>query len=322
MHRITFSTTCLVLVHLLPVHAAFTEFFFAGNNGSSSAPRTCPDSPFECPPPSVCSLDDRTSKYYCCIPGSSDAVCWGPSEGCGGDSTTPAGNQRSCGSGTDAFCCLKSSEICTETVDQINICWSSLVNPVAGLDATAVNKTAQSLASASPSAASYPIKLPDLEKLTASSSATSSTPISASTTSLTTATTPTASSSETLVSSVSSSRPTSGPAENDSSGISGGVIGGIVGGVVGGLALLGFAGFFLWRRRKNGRRNTYEAANSSDAPPTYANFQTAEMNANQECAEAPVQEKYRGVNKPIAEIPADREAVELPTSEMNNHQMN
>ncbi|KAF5853403.1 hypothetical protein GGP41_001926 [Bipolaris sorokiniana] len=327
MHTITFSTTYLVFLHLLPVHAAFTDFFFAGNNGSSSALRTCPGSPFECVPPAICSFDERTFKHYCCIPGSKDAVCWGPSERCdGGDRTTPAGNQRSCGSGINAFCCLKSSEICTETLNQVNICWSSLVNPLASLNASAVNETAQSLVSASPSAASYPVKLLDLEKptstTTASSSATSSTPISASTASLITVTTSTASSSETAVSSVSQSRSTSAPAENNSSEISGGAIGGIVGGVIGSLALLGFASFFLWRRRKNGRRNPYEAANSFDASPTYANLHTVEMNANREYAEAPVSEKYGGATRPIAEVPADRDAAELPTSEMHNHRMN
>ncbi|EUC44649.1 hypothetical protein COCMIDRAFT_6069 [Bipolaris oryzae ATCC 44560] len=324
MHRITFSTTYLVLLHLLPVRAAFTDFFFAGNNGSSSALRTCPGSPFECIPPSVCSFDERTFKTYCCIPGSKDAVCWGPSEGCdGGDRTTPAGNQRSCGSGINAFCCLKSSEICTEALNQINICWSSLVNPLASLDATAVNKTAQSLISASPSAASYPVKLLDIEKPTSTtaalSSTTPSTPISTSTASLITVTTSTASSLENPVSSVNQSRSTSTPAENDSSGISGGAIGGIVGGVVGGLALLGFIGFFLWRRRKNSKRNPYQAADSFDGSPTYTNLQTVELNANREYAEAPVQEKYGGVIRPVAEAPADREVAELPASDMYNH---
>ncbi|XP_014556478.1 hypothetical protein COCVIDRAFT_99798 [Bipolaris victoriae FI3] len=327
MHRITFSTTYLVLLHLLPVRAAFTDFFFAGNNGSSSALRKCPGSPFECAPPSVCSFDERTSKHYCCIPGSKDAVCWGPSEGCdGGDRTTPAGNQRSCGSGINAFCCLKSSEICTETLNQVNICWSSLVNPLASLDATTVNDTAQSLASASPSAASYPVKLLDLEKptstTTASSSAIPSTPISASTASLITITTSTVSSSQTAVSSISQSRSTSSPAENDNSGISGGAIGGIVGGVIGGLTLLGFAGFFLWRWRKSSKRNAYEAANSFDASPVYASPHTVEMNVNRECAEAPASEKYGGVTRPIAEVPADRDAAELPTFEMNNGSRN
>ena len=109
MRRDVFSTICLVLCNVLPVRAAFSEFFFAGNNGSSNALKTCPDSGFECAPPAICSFDDRTENYYCCIPGFEDAVCWGPSEGCnGGDSTTPAGNQQACGTGINTFCCLES----------------------------------------------------------------------------------------------------------------------------------------------------------------------------------------------------------------------
>lgn len=101
-------SACLLLATTLPAHAAFSEFFFAGNNGTSAL-KTCPESLFECAPPSVCSFDDRTQKYYCCEPGKTDAVCWGPNSGCdGGDSTTPSGGQQACSSGANTFCCLKS----------------------------------------------------------------------------------------------------------------------------------------------------------------------------------------------------------------------
>lgn len=104
----TVSTAFLVFLTASPARAAFTKFMFAGNGGNASRLLTCPGWPFECSPPSVCAFDDRVQDYYCCIAGSEDAVCWKPSQGCQGSSDKkPGGNQRLCGSGNNAFCCLQ-----------------------------------------------------------------------------------------------------------------------------------------------------------------------------------------------------------------------
>ncbi|USP75419.1 uncharacterized protein yc1106_02693 [Curvularia clavata] len=293
MLRETLQNTCLVLLSLSTTSAGFSDFFFAGNGGNASEPRTCPGSPWDCPPPNICAHDDKLDKYYCCIPGSQDAVCWAPSDGCdGADSTTPGGNQQSCGSGINTFCCLKSSEHCTERQNQTNICWSSAPNPIASLNETAVNETAHSLESARPSASSYVVQLAALATLTSTTpglpSATKSTPASSPTTSP---------SQET-----SSSTPTG----DSSSGISGGAIGGIVGGVVGGLALLGVVGYFLWRRRKNNKHNPYKAANMhepshvDEAPSAPA---AAETSSNPLYAEAPATENSAGAKATAEDLP-------------------
>lgn len=97
--------------------AAFDNyvFFFAGNNGNSSAARRCGTMPFNCVPPSVCATDSLTKKQYCCVPGSKDEVCYVNSSSCGGGSSSqPSGSQLSCGSGANAFCCLKDTEACTQ----------------------------------------------------------------------------------------------------------------------------------------------------------------------------------------------------------------
>lgn len=189
------------------------------------------------------------------------------------------------------------SETCTERQNQINICWSSTTNPVALLNATAVNETAHSLEAAKPSAASYTIALNALQTLT-------------STTAAPTSATQTTSSTSTVISSTKAPA-SSSPVANDSSGISGGAIGGIVGGVVGGLALLGIAGFFLWRRRKNTKRNPYEVANSNDTSHADVDPSVVEMSSNPAYAEAPVTEKYRSDARPVAEVPAERPVAEL-----------
>ncbi|KNG45974.1 hypothetical protein DDE82_007492 [Stemphylium lycopersici] len=313
MHRDVFSTTWLVLFNVLPVRAAFSEFFFAGNNGSSNALKTCPDSGFECAPPSICSFDDRTENYYCCIPAFEDAVCWGPSEGCnGGDSTTPAGNQQACGSGINTFCCLESSEVCTESANQINICWSRLNNPLASLNASAINETAQSLESARPSAATYAISLSVLQSLTS----TTATPSSASQSSLDISPTASVTSAARPTTTAASFPSASAATEDSDSGISGGAIGGIVGGVIGGLAIFGLAGIFLWRKRKNDKgRNPYEPANSDNGGGAlYSLGPRTEMDSNQAYVEAPVTEKYGHAINPVVEVPADRAPAELPVT--------
>lgn len=94
------------------VFADFSQFFFAGDEGNSSAVRHCPqpDTEWPCSPPDVCAYDDRTLKYYCCRVGSTDAVCWTASPACDGDSsdsTVPSGGQQSCASADTKYCCAK-----------------------------------------------------------------------------------------------------------------------------------------------------------------------------------------------------------------------
>lgn len=196
------------------------------------------------------------------------------------------------------------SEVCTETADQINICWSGLSDPLAKLNATAVNQTAHSLSLAQPSASSYPVSLDALQKLTSTTAATSTTATSSST------------ASSTLVLSSSTGAPVATPSvtssvvEKSDSGLSGGAIGGIVGGVVGGLALLGIVGLLVWRRRRN-QGNSYAPANSSDmAPSAYGSEAPAEMHA-----ETAVLEKYARNGGSVAEVPAEGILAELSAVE-------
>jgi LPXTG-motif cell wall-anchored protein len=120
----------------------------------------------------------------------------------------------------------------TERIGQINICWSTLRNPIATINATLLNETFSILSSANPSAASY--RIVDLRQIASPTSTSDSASQSSSNT-------------------IAVFSPTSsGSARNDPSSISNGVIGGIVGGVAGGLALLGIATWLLWRRRRNG----------------------------------------------------------------------
>ncbi|CAE7028090.1 hypothetical protein CFE70_004034 [Pyrenophora teres f. teres 0-1] len=311
MHKTMLLTACLLLLNALPVHAAFSDFYFAGNNGSSSTPRTCPGSSFVCKSPNVCAFDDRLTKWYCCDAGAADAVCWGPNVACdGGNKHTPSGSQQACSSGSNAFCCLKSSEICTERANQVNVCWSTLKDPIALLNATAVNETAQSLEFARPSAATYPISLSDLQAL----SSTTATPPSA--TPSPSGKPPSSSSVAPPVSAAATASsppfPSSTAKGNGGSGLSGGAIGGIVGGVVGGLALLGIAGLLLWRRKRNNKSNPYKPANAHSPTPYSAN-PVVEMDANQTYANAPVTEKYGQEVRPMVEVPADRVPAELGT---------
>jgi len=305
------STVCLLLATTLPVRGAFTEFFFAGNVGIGDL-KACPKSSFGCDAPSVCAFDDRTEKYYCCIPGSTDAVCWGPSSDCdGGDKRTPSGSQQACSTGINTFCCLKSSETCTETADQTNICWSKLDNPLISLNATAVNETAQSLIAARPSAPTYAISLSALQALAPTTAAASSATPSASGQPIAT-TSPSGGAQATAA-----SPPSPIATKHKASGLSGGAIGGLVGGIVGGLALLGLAGFLFWRRKKNGKRNPYEPANAHIAP-TYPAGSPSEMDSNQAYTQGPATEKYGHAVSPVSEVPADRAPVELPAGTTYN----
>ncbi|KAH7359793.1 hypothetical protein BKA66DRAFT_223697 [Pyrenochaeta sp. MPI-SDFR-AT-0127] len=300
---------------IAPVFAEFSQFQFAGNNGNSSAKRTCPGSPFACNPPSVCAFDDRIKKYYCCIPGRTDGVCWTGSPKCdGGSSNTPSGGQQACSSGSNRYCCAKESETCTETSNQINICWSTLENRVAPLNATRVNETFFALSSASPSAASYTISPESLLALTSTTPASSATSPSS-------PTSDSASAVSSVLSSVSSpgstptfSAPTSSP--GGGGGTSGGTIGGIVGGVVGGLALAGIAGIFVWRRRKSRKNNLGASAD----PYSAHGYQSGHMGINELSSQTAPVEKYAHDGYgyphqgPVAEAPNNERPVEMPAN--------
>jgi hypothetical protein len=206
-----------------------------------------------------------------------------------------------------------SSETCTETADQVNICWSTLDDPLASLNATAVNETAKSLEAARPSASTYTISLSDLQALTPTTAGSSSTPTSSLATSSASATK--------IAGAAASSIPTNKP----DPGLSGGAIGGIVGGVVGVLAILGFAGFFFWRRRSNAKSNPYAPAESHGAPvydafafpPSELASPVGEIDSSRTYYhEAPITEKYgQHAVSPVAEVPANRAPVELPAEQ-------
>ncbi|KAF1359616.1 hypothetical protein EJ07DRAFT_155576 [Lizonia empirigonia] len=181
----------------------------------------------------------------------------------------PSGSQQSSSSGDNAFCCLKTrhSKECTATKDQVNVCWSTVDNPVANLSDTKLNETFSSLSSAKPSASSYPISLAQLQ---ATATPTTSLPASLSASSL-------FSVSATTTSSASS---TSGES-TEKKGISSGAIGGIVGGVVGGLAIIGLVGLLLFRRRKANTKGEH-APIASGTPSEHEHGNPYEMNAFQQ----------------------------------------
>ena len=180
-----------------------------------------------------------------------------------------------------------SSEECTQTKDQINICWSTVDNPVANLSDAKLNDTFHSLSSAKPRASTYPVSLAQLQ---ASATPSTSLPLSLTPSSL-------SSVSETA-SATGTNRPSTQSATPETKeGLPGGAIGGIVGGVVGGLALLGVAGFLLFRRRK-ANKSKGEHAPIASGPPSEPeeHGNPYEMNAYQQqqtgMAEAPPTEKY------------------------------
>jgi hypothetical protein len=177
---------------------------------------------------------------------------------------------------------VRDREACTQTKNQINICWSTSPNPVANISEDLFNKTYSSLASASPLATALPIKLADFEP----STSTTAEPATSSASSASTATTTNTSASNTP------SSTSSAAAAASSSGLSGGAIGGIVGGVVGGLALVGLVAFLLWRRRAA----AHEHAPIASSPQSDKGVNPYEMSAYDTAVhpptETPVTTKY------------------------------
>ncbi|KAF1927547.1 uncharacterized protein M421DRAFT_393067 [Didymella exigua CBS 183.55] len=259
MLRTSPTLTAVLLACTRIVSADFDEFFFASN----ATEYVCPGIGFACTPPMICSHESVTDLYYCCAPGAIDAVCWKGSASCdGGDEKTPSGSQQSCSSGDNAFCCLKSREECTQTKNQINVCWSTIDNPVANLSDTKLNETFSSLSSAKPSASSFPISLAQLQ---ASATPTTSLPVSMSASSLSSGSAIIPASTAASVTSIVTDLPEAQPI--DKKGKPGGAIGGIVGGVVGGLVLISIAGFLLFRRRKANLKGGH--APIAPGPPPY-----------------------------------------------------
>jgi predicted lipid-binding transport protein (Tim44 family) len=183
---------------------------------------------------------------------------------------------------------VRDREACTQTKDQINICWSTSPNPVANISSDLFNKTYSSLLSASPSATALPIKLADFEPSTSTTAEPATSSASGASTASTASTTNTSASNT-----PSSTSSASAAADASSSGLSGGAIGGIVGGVVGGLALVGLVAFLLWRRR---RAAAHEHAPIASSPQSDKGTNPYEMSAYDTAAhpptEAPVTTKY------------------------------
>ncbi|KAF3046957.1 hypothetical protein E8E12_009453 [Didymella heteroderae] len=299
-------TSSTILTGLLTcasiVSADFDKFFFASN----ATEYVCPGIGFACIPPMICSHESVTDLYYCCAPGATDAVCWKGSASCdGGNKKTPSGGQQSCSSGDNAFCCLKSREECTQTKNQVNVCWSTIDNPVANLSDTKLNDTFSSLSSAKPRASSFPVSLAQLQ---ASATPTTSLPVSLSASSLSSGTATIPANMDATSTSLITDPPEAQVTVKK--GISGGAIGGIVGGVVGGLAVIGVAGFLLFRRRRAKSKGDHAPIASGPPSEPEEHGNPYELNAYQQqhagMAEAPVPAEkyaYNAPNSPYRDIP-------------------
>ncbi|KAH4005016.1 hypothetical protein HBI13_024900 [Parastagonospora nodorum] len=273
----------IVLLILPSVSSEYTNFFWP-----NATTQTCPGMKYSCVAPAICALSEPMEVYYCCVPGNKDEVCHTSSPACdGGGSGKPSGAQISCSSGSNAFCCFRDSQRCTQSFNQVNVCWATEKNPVARLDDTLLNATYKSLRAARPSAASYSIALLALQTMTSTTATPSARRTPAS---------------EILPSSTS-------PARDPSAGsLSGGAIGGIVGGVVGGIAVIGAVVFFLWRRRnKSGVVKEYHSSpmherhEGTGYRPDVAEMHTTRM---------PPTEKYASTGY-VPEMPANEMPVEM-----------
>jgi len=158
-------------------------------------------------------------------------VCWAYAEDChGGNSTTAASNQLACDNGSlTTWCCDLQAENCTESANQINVCWAKgVVNPNAGVPPAAASSIAAS-------------------SLAAISSAAIASRLSA----LATATSKPASTSATTTPNAASASATSTPSSSslDSGSLSGGAIAGLVIGAIAGFVLIALAAFFVYCRQ-------------------------------------------------------------------------
>ncbi|KAJ4392668.1 hypothetical protein N0V91_011321 [Didymella pomorum] len=189
-------------------------------------------------------------------------------------------------------------EECTQTKNQVNVCWSTIDNPVANLSDTKLNDTFSSLSSARPSASSFPISLAQLQ---ASATPTTSLPVSLSASSLSSGTATIPASTDASATSAITNSPEAEPTE-EKKGISGGAIGGIVGGIVGGLALIGVAGLLLFKRRRANSKGDHAPIASGPPSEPEEHGNPYELNAYQQqhagMAEAPVPTEKYAYNAP------------------------
>jgi LPXTG-motif cell wall-anchored protein len=169
-----------------------------------------------------------------------------------------------------------------------------------------LNDTYESLLSASPSASAFPVALTALAALAQSTSSASTRSSSASVSSTSASASPT-----------NSAAP---PPKDD--GLSGGAIGGIVGGVVGGLALLGLAGFFFWRKRKNNTGKLDPHAQAGDPYQGYGYqppYQTQPQQAYSpqpgmaEAYSPPLAKYAHHADNQVHEVPINNGPVEMDT---------
>ncbi|KAF2004125.1 hypothetical protein P154DRAFT_531811 [Amniculicola lignicola CBS 123094] len=238
MARLTFySTLFLFAARGL---AVWDTFYFA----TEASEYKCKDLPYNCVAPNACARDSVLDKHYCCGVGEG-AVCFQGSSTCRNNTNNELESVlQPCSGGINAFCCLSDTERCTQTYNQINICWDANATPYGSLTEEKMNDTYSSSAAASPSATRFAFNLSSLTASTSASSATStvaSSTVSSATTQTTSTSTNTAQSQET------------GNDNKSNSGLSGGAIGGIVVGVVAILALVALGAFFYWKRsKKNG----------------------------------------------------------------------
>ncbi|KAF1936639.1 hypothetical protein EJ02DRAFT_438392 [Clathrospora elynae] len=284
MGRQLYTRIAALLACASTVAADYSDFLW------SNSTYRCPGMPFECKPPKVCARNNQQKVYYCCNSDGGDALCWTASPKCDSESPgVPSGDQIPCSYGIKAFCCFKNSQTCTQNDDKISICWATHPNPIALSNSTIMNQTYQSLLSASPSAASYPIGLAALQNMTPTPSISS-----ASSTSTTTSTT------------VTSSAAATSAAPSPDTGLLGGEIGGIVGGVIGGLALVGAAAFLLWRRRK-------KYSTVAQLEPVHTNGHHSNVPEEIHSRNAPPAEKdgYAREGAYVAELPANGRTFEM-----------
>ncbi|TLD11886.1 hypothetical protein PspLS_11321 [Pyricularia sp. CBS 133598] len=234
----------------------FDNWFFATNKTSN----TCPTIQFTCIAPNACARDPNTGRSYCCDAGST-AVCWAGSTPCRGDGSTMA-----CGSGSTSWCCLANGkEKCTETRNQINICWSTGHDTLRNISVASLEAVHSSLASKNPDASSLMFTPTDIiaatrtPTATPSTSATTTGSVASSVTTSNTSNPPAATGAAGAAEGAGSGNSNS---DSSSSSLSPGAIAGVVVGLVAALAIIGLVGFFVWRRIKRKEADNLAAANA------------------------------------------------------------
>ncbi|TLS21249.1 uncharacterized protein PpBr36_10572 [Pyricularia pennisetigena] len=224
----------------------FDDWFFTTFQSTPSCPgfglNYCPA------PEKACARDPNTGRRYCCDgPKKKDSVCWTLSTDCKADGSTI--NCGGASKGDGSWCCLAGAEKCTETKDQINICWSSRWDPLNNVTEGDLARVYSSLSSAQPSATSLGFDVASMVRATATATASADAmagrvvdPSLATTTAQ-----------------IGPLRPTGPPGEGfgfrngvvaNPSELSGGAIAGIVIGVLAGLAMIVAGALWFVRRQQ------------------------------------------------------------------------